>query len=411
MSSVMPSAIQRGTPAYLRANLALFLAGFATFSLLYCVQPLLPAFARTFQISPAESSLAMSLSTSLLAFAILVAAIISSSVKRRLLMGTSMVLASVLNIVAGLVPDWHTLLASRALTGLVLGGVPAVAMAYLAEEIDHSGLGMAMGLYVAGTGVGGLFGRVAAAGLSEYFDWHAAMLVLGIVNLLTAVGFIALLPSSRNFTPRPPQGLRHHLGLWGAHLRQPGLPRLFLMSFTVMGCFVTIYNYVGFHLMEAPYLLSQTQIGIIFMANIFGIVSSSIAGGLADRHGRAPVLIVGIVCMLLGLALSLHANLAVLLLGVVVLTAGFFIAHAVASAWVGRLAQGAKGHASSLYLLTYYIGSSTMGSVGGWFWEYGHWPGVAALGGALMLLALAVAISLRPLDRKGPPPSAAPHTP
>ena len=88
-----------------------------------------------------------------------------------------------------------------------------------------------------------------------------------------------------------------------------------------------------------------------------------------------------------------------LLLGVVVLTAGFFIAHAVASAWVGRLAQGAKGHASSLYLLTYCIGSSTMGSVGGWFWEYGHWPGVAALGGALMLLALGVAISLRPLDR------------
>ena len=207
MAAAMPSAIQRGTPAYLRANLALFLAGFATFSLLYCVQPLLPAFAKTFGVSPAESSLALSLSTSLLAFAILVAAIISSSVKRRLLMGTSMILASVLNIVAGLVPDWHTLLASRALTGLVLGGVPAVAMAYLAEEIDQRGLGMAMGLYVAGTGVGGLVGRVAAAGLSESFDWHVAMLVLGTVNLLTAVGFIALLPTSRNFTPRPPQGL------------------------------------------------------------------------------------------------------------------------------------------------------------------------------------------------------------
>ena len=47
------------------------------------------------------------------------------------------------------------------------------------------------------------------------------------------------------------------------------------MSFTVMGCFVTVYNYVGFHLMEAPYLLSQTQIGIIFMAHgsqkLFGL--------------------------------------------------------------------------------------------------------------------------------------------
>lgn len=396
----MPSAIQRGTPAYLRANLALFLAGFATFSLLYCVQPLLPAFAQAFRVSPAESSLALSLSTSLLAFAILLAAIISSSVKRRPLMAASMILASVLTIVAGLVPNWHTLLASRALLGLVLGGVPAVAMAYLAEEIDPRGLGMAMGLYVAGTGVGGLVGRVAAAGLSEYFDWHVAMLILGAVNLLTSLGFIALLPASRHFTPRPPQGLRHHLALWGGHLRKPGLPSLFLISFTAMGCFVTVYNYVGFHLMEAPYLLSQTQIGIVFMANIFGIVSSSIAGGLADRHGRAPILTVGIVCMLLGLGLSLHAHLVVLLLGVVVLTAGFFITHAVASAWVGRLAQGAKGHASSLHLLTYYIGSSTMGSVGGWFWEYGHWPGVAALGGALMLVALGLALSLRPLDRK-----------
>ena len=309
MAAAMPSAIQRGTPAYLRANLALFLAGFATFSLLYCVQPLLPAFAKTFGVSPAESSLALSLSTSLLAFAILVAAIISSSVKRRLLMGTSMILASVLNIVAGLVPDWHTLLASRALTGLVLGGVPAVAMAYLAEEIDQRGLGMAMGLYVAGTGVGGLVGRVAAAGLSESFDWHVAMLVLGTVNLLTAVGFIALLPTSRNFTPRPPQGLRHHLRLWGGHLRQPGLPRLFLMSFTVMGCFVTVYNYVGFHLMEAPYLLSQTQIGIIFMANIFGIVSSSIAGGLADRHGRGDLQLPAFrLHRLLGAACQLHSH-------------------------------------------------------------------------------------------------------
>jgi YNFM family putative membrane transporter len=33
------------------------------------------------------------------------------------------------------------------------------------------------------------------------------------------------------------------------------------------------------------------------------------------------------------------------------LTVGFFIAHAVASGWVDRMARIAKGHASSLYPL------------------------------------------------------------
>ena len=35
------------------------------------------------------------------------------------------------------------------------------------------------------------------------------------------------------------------------------------------------------------------------------------------------------------------------------------------SGWVGQLALQSKGHASSLYLLAYYMGSSVLGSAGG----------------------------------------------
>jgi YNFM family putative membrane transporter len=69
----------RGTAAYRRASFALFLSGFATFSLLYCVQPLMPIFAADFGVSPAASSLSLSLSTGLLAFAIFCAAAVSES--------------------------------------------------------------------------------------------------------------------------------------------------------------------------------------------------------------------------------------------------------------------------------------------------------------------------------------------
>src|SRR5580698_9529314 len=81
---------RRGSGAYRRISLALFMAGFATFSLLYCVQPLLPTFSADFHVGPAESSLALSLSTGFLALAILGAAALSERVGRRGLMLTSM---------------------------------------------------------------------------------------------------------------------------------------------------------------------------------------------------------------------------------------------------------------------------------------------------------------------------------
>ena len=65
--------IHQGTPEFRRTNLALFSAGFATFALLYCVQPLMPVFAREFHVKAAQSSLTLSLTTGLLAPAMMVA--------------------------------------------------------------------------------------------------------------------------------------------------------------------------------------------------------------------------------------------------------------------------------------------------------------------------------------------------
>jgi MFS transporter, YNFM family, putative membrane transport protein len=75
--------ITRGSRAFRAASLALFLAGFSTFSLLYCVQPLLPIFAYAFHVSPASSALPMSLATAPLALAILAAAALSEGWGRR----------------------------------------------------------------------------------------------------------------------------------------------------------------------------------------------------------------------------------------------------------------------------------------------------------------------------------------
>jgi len=87
-------------------------------------------------------------------------------------------------------------------------------MAYLSEEIPPDRLGRAMGLYVGGTAFGGMIGRVAIGALTHLSSWRTALATMALVDLLVAVGFLLLLPRSRNFVRRSAFNLRLHLDAW-----------------------------------------------------------------------------------------------------------------------------------------------------------------------------------------------------
>lgn len=386
---------RRGTWAYRRINLALVLSGWATFAGLYATQPLLPELAEGFHVSAAESSLALSLSTGTLALAIMVAGAVAETVGRKTLMFTSLILAAVFGIAAAFAPTWHLLLLFRALEGAALGGAPAVAMAYLAEEIEPMGLGTAMGLLIGGNAFGGMSGRVVTGFVTEHFGWRPALATVGVLGLLAAIGFAALLPPSRNFTLKPARGLAPHLATWGRHLADPALRRLYLISFLTMGGFVTAYNYIGFRLTTSPYDLGHDVVGAIFIVYLAGIVASPMAGHTADRVGRAPVLIGGLAIAMAGLALTLASPLWAIVVGIALLTFGFFAAHTAASGWIGRLAKADQSHAAALYLLAYYLGSSIAGSSGGVVWHWGGWSAVVGFVGVLYVGAMAAGVGVR----------------
>ncbi len=383
--------IERGTASYWRAACALVLAGYSTFSLMYCVQPLLPVLARDFDLSATQSSLALSVTTGLLALSIFAAGAVSEMAGRKALMAASLCSAAGLNVLAALAPTWPLLLLARGLEGVALGGAPAVAMAYLAEEIEPQSLGFAMGLYIGGTALGGMTGRVLTGVAADLGGWRTALATIGALGLASAFGFVALLPASRNFVRRPGLNAAYHLSAWSGHLSAKSLPWLFAIGFLAMGGFVAVYNYAGFLLTGPIYGLSQAAAGAIFLVYLFGMVASSVAGAAGDRFGRAPVLAAGLVIFAVGLALTLAHGLFALVAGIAIVTIGFFVAHGVASGWVGRMAKGAKGHAASLYLLAYYLGSSLLGSAGGWFWTKDGWGGVVGFVAVLLIAALAVA--------------------
>ena len=312
--------IRLGGAEFWRVSFAMFFGSFATFALLYCVQPLMPGFAHAFSISPAAASLSLSAATGVLAPAMIFAGALSDALGRKTVMTASLAAAGAATLAASFSPDWTTLVALRALTGLALSGVPAVAMAYLAEEMDRSAIGLAMGLYIAGNTVGGLGGRLGAAATADAGGWRWAVGIVGLVSLGSAAAFALALPKERR---RPPKA--QAIALLPAirmHCGDPGLRSLFALGFLLMGVLVATYNYIGFRLEAEPFSLSQAAIGLVYSIYLIGAVSSAAMGELAGRFGRRRVIGFAIGLMPVGVVLTLPDNLPLMILGVGVVTVG-----------------------------------------------------------------------------------------
>ncbi|MDB6144258.1 MAG: rane protein [Pseudomonas sp.] len=399
-ASATPSLrISKGTPAYRRISLALLMAGFATFALLYGAQPLLPFFANEYSISAAQSSLAVSFGTGAMALAFFPAGVLSDRYGRLPVMITSLFAASSLTLLSAVLPGWHTLLLMRALTGIALAGIPSVAMAYVAEELDSLSIGSAMGLYISGSAIGGMAGRLGVTLLTEHFGWRTAFAAMGISGLLAAICFWRAAPKSQGFVAYR-HSLRSILSAISRLLSDNALRLIYAEGFLLMGAFVTIYNYVGFRLLAPPYSLSQTVVGTIFLMYIIGSFSSTWVGGIAGRVGRGKMFWMPILTMLAGIALTTASSLWLIIPGIGIITGAFFGAHSVASGWVGQRVTRDRAQASSLYLLFYYGGSSVLGSAGGITWGWGGWNGVALFAGGLVFIGLLIALRLyrvRPL--------------
>jgi MFS transporter, YNFM family, putative membrane transport protein len=366
--------LHRGTPEFRAVNLALFAAGFATFALMYCVQPLMPVFAADFGITPMQSSLSLSVTTFAIAPALLVAGALAESHGRKPSMLISLVASAMLTIGCAMTSSWNSFLLLRAASGLAFAGLPAASMAYISEEIEPTSVGLVMGLFISGNAIGGMAGRLGAAWVADHFSWRLALGIVGAAGVIATAIFAKTLSPSRHFTPRPFHG-RDLLRVFASQLKDRRLTVLFGMGFLVMAAFVTTYNYISFHL-TADYALGRGEAGFIFLVYLAGIVASPLVGSSADRVGRGRMLAMMIALMATGSIVTLAHGMVWLVIGVGAITFGFFGAHSLASTWLTRRAGMAKGQASALYLFFYYIGASVAGPLGGLGWQRAGWTGV-----------------------------------
>jgi YNFM family putative membrane transporter len=377
---------------------AMFAAGMATFVLLYKTQALLPELRTQFGVTPAQATLSLSLTTASLAVALLVAGPASEVVGRTRLIVGAVWAASLIALLCPLAPTWQALLGLRLLEGVALAGLPAVATAYLREELHPTAQARAAGLYIGGTALGGMAGRLMTAPIADAHGWRWAMAAAGVFALGCALVVTVALPASQHFRRRAP-GQLALAAMSRAALADPALRALYLLGACAAGALVAVYNALGFRLTGEPHHLSLGALSLVYLVYLLGTASSVISGGLADRFGRRAVLPIGCALAIGGVLVTLLPWLPAIVVGVAGITAGFFVVHGLASGWVAtraHLAGASASQAAAFYLCAYYAGSSVFGSLGSSAWGAAGWPAVSAL--ALVLL-LAVAWLTRRLRR------------
>jgi YNFM family putative membrane transporter len=389
-SGALPPPLAAGTKEYRSAKWALFVGGFAVFAMFYGPQPLLSLFGQAFHLSAAQASVVLSATAGAMALGLIPAGLLAQRFGPKPVMVASIVLGAICSLSCSLAPNYGALIALRALLGLSLAGLPAVASAYLAEEMESSALGQAIGLIIAGNAAGGMSSRLVCGVLGDLVSWRVAFAGLGALGVLAAFEFWRSLPDSRRHRPRALAPERAWEDLRSV-FREPGLLPLFALGLLLMGGFVSFYNYLGFRLGQAPFGLSHSAIGAIFLLYVVGIFSSPWAGHRADRVGASKMLAAMLALSAIGVVLTTSGALPLIIVGVALFTAGFFGAHSIASSWVGRLAKQSKAIAAATYLTAYYLGASSMGWLGGHAWSAGGWPGMQAFLAVLWLGSVAVA--------------------
>ncbi|MEU6574937.1 MFS transporter [Streptomyces sp. NPDC046805] len=373
------SRMRPGGPGYRRMSFALFLAGVATFALLYSTQALLPLISGEFGVAASEASWTVAAATGGLALFVLPMSALSERFGRRTVMTASLAVAVSVGLLVPFAPSIGVLVVLRAVQGAALAGLPASATAYLAEEVRPRALVTAIGLFVAGNSVGGMSGRVITGWVAQEWGWRVAVGVVGAIAVACAAAFRLLLPAPRHFRPGSlrPRVLARTVQ---DHLANPLLRRLYAIGALFMTVFGGVYTVIGYRLTAAPFSLPQGIVGSIFLVYLVGTVSASTAGRLVGRLGRRGALYLAGGTTATGLLLSLADSLPLVLLGLVLITAGFFAGHAVASSAVSKTATSGRAQASALYQSAYYIGSSVGSTVGAMAFHAGGWAGTVGVG-------------------------------
>lgn len=367
--------------------LSLGLASMFIFAAMYSLQPLLPLFTNEFNISISYASLSMSLTTISLIAGLIILGFFSDRNGRVLFIKLSIFLSLIPFLIIPYTDSFFIILLLRFIQGFTLAGVPAAALAYIGEEIDSQYSALATALYISCNALGGMIGRIVTAYVSEQYTWQLAFIGLSVFGTVILIIVLFALPKSQNFV-QSERLIREDFTSFLYHLKNPKLLLLFGLGIILQVSFTGVWTYVPFHLIEPPFSLSLDTISLLYFAYGLGIIGAPISGWLSGRFGAVKVRAIAIFIMVAGILATLSTSLVTVVIGLCILCFGFFTSHSLAAAAVSQTATHQKGSASSLYLVSYYIGVACGSTLLSPLLNKGSWFLLAAVAASLPLLYL-----------------------
>jgi YNFM family putative membrane transporter len=375
-------------PGWRRLVWSIFLAGFATFTLVFSPQAFLPVLSADLLVTADTAAATVSATALGVAAGVLGWASISDRIGRVRAMQLSLVLALLLAIPIPFLPNLDVVLAVRFAEGLVLGAAPAVGMAYIAERVHERSAAQVAGTFVAGNAIGGIVGRLVSGFAADQGGWRLAFMMTTVVSAMAIGAF--LLVSRRLRDERAARSVSTLVGI-AANLRDPYMLAIYLQGFLLMGAFAVIYNFFGYHLQAEPFALPASITSALFIVYLAGTLASQRSSALAARIGTTRALVGGSTAMLVSLPVMASGSIPVMVAGLVVFTVGCFTAHPLASGLSGRSARIGRAQSTALYQISWLGGTSLFGWIGGIAYSSGGWTMALGFGAVLCVLAAASA--------------------
>ena len=237
----------------LGALVTLFLAPAFIFANMYTTQAILPVLSLDFHVSAPAAGLTVSLLVLSVAFGSLVYGPLSDRIGRKKVMVGASFLVIIPTLLCGFAPNFAILVLLRTMQGLLMPGLTSVAIPYVYEEFEGKGRGLAMGIYVCGLTLGGLFARVGSAALTGFFNWRIALEAFALPTLIAALIMWKFLPETRKNTLTSANTQRgsffrqsiHDMSL---HLHNRRLVGAFIIGFTLFFGFIGTFTYLPYYL-------------------------------------------------------------------------------------------------------------------------------------------------------------------
>lgn len=397
--------INTASAIFWRANIALLIGSFMVFANVYVTQPLLPMIADQFSVSPLQANTSFTITTFVLGLSLLIFGPISDALGRKWLILVTMLGIIGTTFFLAFVSEYQALLILRGLQGFFLAGLPAIAIAYLAEEYQADAMMIAVGLYIAGNSLGGIAGRLLGGALGEWQGISNTFFIMSVISSFCLILFAYLLPKSQYFIPKPLK-VKTVLHNFKQHLSNIKLIKAYFIGGLSFFIFINQYSYITFVLEAAPYSLSVKLIGLLFLTYLAGTFASSLSGKLALRYSQPSCMMLGTACLALGSIITLQMSLFAIILGLSINSFGFFLTHSTSSAWVSKQASSSKvkanASASALYLTFYYMGASFGSFYLDPFWQAYGWEGVIFASMIIFFIIFYLALSLYKQSLKQP---------